>query len=297
LVRIAYIAGSGRSGTTLLARLLGETPGFVAVGEAGTQFLGPGDVGGTAIPCGCGAEMLECPFWQRVTVDPHWRTLATPFIRARHIHRALWWRPEAHPDLQRFLEAASEFYHTLAVLTGAAVIVDSSNSPVFAALLARAPGIEVHVIHMIRDLRGVVSSWQRPKGYISAMPAQRCILRWYRANLGAELLKDRAAGFSRLRYEDFIAHPQPMLEQMASALRGFPVRCTFLRSGQAHVHPQHLAGGNPDKFQCGDILLRESKPDLSSAMSNIVSLAGAPLLMRYGYLLTSRNGTTSPAIA
>jgi hypothetical protein len=240
--------------------------------------------------------MSACSFWQKVTMDPRWQTLAKPFIRARYIHRALWWRPEAHADLHRFLEAASEFYHSLAALTGAAVIVDSSNSPVFAALLARAPGIEVHVIHMIRDLRGVVSSSQRPKGYISAMPVQRCIVRWYRANVGAELLKNRAAGFSRLRYEDFIAHPKPMLEQLASALRGFPVCCSFVRTRQAHVHPQHLAGGNPDKFQCGDILLRECKPELSSVMSNVVSLAGAPLLMRYGYLSASRNGSASPAL-
>jgi len=42
LVTIAYITGCGGSGTTLLARLLGEIPGFVCVGEAGAYFLGPG---------------------------------------------------------------------------------------------------------------------------------------------------------------------------------------------------------------------------------------------------------------
>src|SRR5258708_25740286 len=101
------MGGCGRSGTTLLARLLGEIPSFVSVGEAGTYFLGPGDPGATAIPCGCGAEMSECTFWDRVAVDPHWRTLARPFIRARYFHRALWWQPEAHSDLQRLLAAAS----------------------------------------------------------------------------------------------------------------------------------------------------------------------------------------------
>jgi hypothetical protein len=283
LVRIAYIAGCERSGTTLLARLLGEIPNFASVGEAGAYFLGPGDLSRIAIPCGCGDRMSECSFWGRVTVDPHLRTLAEPFIRTRYIHRALWWRLETHPDLQRLLAAASEFYHTLAALTGAAVIVDSSKSPVFAALLSRAPGIEVHMIHMIRDLRGIVSSWQRPKAYISTMPPRRCVLQWYRANVGVELLKGRAAGFSRLRYEDFVAHPRPMLEQMASAIRGFPVRCPFLRDGHAHVHAQHLVGGNPDKFQCGEIPLRQRQPELGPGLSHVVTLAGAPMLMRYGY--------------
>lgn len=260
----------------------------MSVGEAGAYFLGPGNLSGTAIPCGCGAEMAECSFWKRVTVDPHLRTLARPFIRTRYLHRALWWRPETHTDLLRFLAAASEFYHTLAALTGAAVIVDSSKSPVFAAFLSRAPGIEVHMIHMIRHLRGVVSSWQRPKSYISAMPPQRCILQWYRANVGTELLQRRAAGFSRLRYEDFVAHPRPLLEQLASALRGFPVVCPFLHHGQAHIHPQHLAGGNPDKLQCGEIRLRERQPELGPVMKKVVSLAGAPLLLRYGYFSKQR---------
>jgi hypothetical protein len=228
--------------------------------------------------------MSECLFWDKVTVDPSLRILAKPFIRARYTHRALWWRPERHPDLRRFLEAASEFYHGLAARTGAEVIVDSSNSPVFAALLTRAPGIRVHVIHMIRDLRGVVSSWQRPKGYISAMSPQRCTVRWYRANLGAELLKNRAAKFVRLRFEDFIARPQPTLEELASSVRGFPVRCSFVRGEYARIHPQHLAGGNPDKLLCGEILLRTKPPQLVPLVNCVVQLAGAPLLIRYGYL-------------
>jgi hypothetical protein len=214
-------------------------------------------------------------------------------MRARYIHRTLWWRLETHAGLRRFLSAASEFYHTLAAVTGASVVVDSSKSPVFAALLARAPGIKVHMIHMIRDLRGVVSSWQRPKANIPAMPPRRCILQWYRANISAEFLKNRAMGFSRLRYEDFIAHPKPTLEQLASAICGSPVCCSFLRNGQAHIHPQHLALGNPDKFQCGEILLRERKPELGRLLKNVVSLAGAPLLARYGYFSKTRRRLTS----
>jgi hypothetical protein len=291
LVRIAYIAGFGRSGTTLLARLLGEIPNFASVGEAGAYFLlGPGDPGELAIRCGCGASMAECSLWSRLPVNPRWRSLAKPFIRVRHLHRALWWRPEIHADLRAFLAAAGDFYHALAARTGTSVIVDSSKSPAFAALLTRVPGLEVYVVHMVRGLTGVVSSALRPKQYIPAMSAQRSILQWYSANLGTEFLRNRAVGFSRLRYEDLVAHPRPTLEQLACALSGRPLRCAFLSSssfltnGQAHIHPQHHVGGNPDKFQCGEVLLRERRSELSPAMRRLVSLAGAPLLLRYGYL-------------
>jgi hypothetical protein len=234
--------------------------------------------------------MSECSLWGKLALDPEARILADRLIRARYLHRILWWRPEAHPDLRRFLSAASEFYHAVAAQTGAAVIVDSSKSSLFAAVLARAPGIRVHLIHMIRDLRGVVSSGQRPKAYTPVMSPRFCIQHWCRANVGAELLQNRAAGFSRVRYEDFVAHPKPMLEQLASGIRGFPVSCPFLRDGSANIQPQHLVGSNPDKFQCGEIPLRERPPELGPVMKKVVSLAGAPLLLRYGYLSKRRSG-------
>jgi hypothetical protein len=118
-------------------------------------------------------------------------------------------------------------------------------------------------------------------------------LQWYWANLGAELLQQRAAGFLRLRYEDFIVEPQPMLERIASALTGSPVRCSFLGDGHARIRSQHHALGNPDKFQCGEIPLREHKPELTRVLSKLVSLAGAPLLARYGYFSTGLKSRSS----
>ena len=207
--------------------------------------------------------MAECSLWTRLAVDPKLHSLGSPFTRSRYIHRALWQRPEIHADLRRFLAAAGKFYHDLAQITGASVIIDSSKSPALAALLTQVPGIELHVVHLVRDLRGVVSSGRRTKAYVSATSARRCILQWYWANLGAELLQHRAAGFLRLRYEDFIVEPQPMLERIASALTGSPVRCSFLGDGHARIRSQHHALGNPDKFQCGEIPLRERKPELT----------------------------------
>ncbi len=227
--------------------------------------------------------MAECSLWTRLAVDPKLHGLGSPFTRSRSIHRALWPRPEIHADLRRFLAAAGEFYHDLARVTGASVIVDSSKSPALAALLTQVPGIELHVVHLVRDLRGVVSSGRRTKAYVSATSARRCILQWYWANLGAELLQQRAAGFLRLRYEDFIVAPQPLLERIASAVIGSPVHCSFLGDGQARIRSQHHALGHPDKSHWGEIPLRERKPELNLFLKNIVSLVGAPLLVRYGY--------------
>src|SRR5215831_4456244 len=60
---VVYIAGSGRSGSTLLERVLGEIPGFANVGELIDLFRRVADHGER---CGCGQEFARCPFWSQV---------------------------------------------------------------------------------------------------------------------------------------------------------------------------------------------------------------------------------------
>lgn len=291
MVRIAYIAGCARSGTTLLARLLGELPGFVSIGEAGSYFfLNDRHTPDLSAQCGCGADTSKCSFWSSIVRDQQLKGAARPFARYRYVHRAFLWNPVAHSDLQNFLAHASEFYHKVAELAGATVVVDSSKSPQFAALLALAPNVEVHIVHLIRDLRGVVSSERVPKSYLPAAPPWRTILNWYMANACTELLLKRQAGsFSQLRYDEFLYDPSSILERLAFSITGFQASNACVREGKAYLRPQHFVLGNPDKFQTGDTILRECKPKLSVLLNVAVSLVGAPLLLRYGFL-SKRNG-------
>src|SRR5215470_15851498 len=57
---VVYIAGFGRSGSTLLERALGELPGYVNVGELIDLFRRTGPDGER---CGCGEAFTDCAFW------------------------------------------------------------------------------------------------------------------------------------------------------------------------------------------------------------------------------------------
>ena len=60
---VLAIASSGMSGSTLLCRILGEVPGFVAIGEIGRIW----DKGlGEDVECSCGEAFSRCPFWAAV---------------------------------------------------------------------------------------------------------------------------------------------------------------------------------------------------------------------------------------
>ena len=59
-VDVAYIAGSGRSGSTVLALLLGKLSDFVPIG--GLTNLWERGLKRNYL-CGCGSHFGECPFW------------------------------------------------------------------------------------------------------------------------------------------------------------------------------------------------------------------------------------------
>ena len=62
------IVGTGRSGSTLLGRLLGALPGAVHVGEV--RFLWQRGLIEARL-CGCGVPVPECPFWRTVLAEAY----------------------------------------------------------------------------------------------------------------------------------------------------------------------------------------------------------------------------------
>ncbi len=62
-LRVLYLGGLGRSGSTLIERLIGQLPGVCPVGEL-VHLWERGITAGER--CGCGEPFRECPFWQQV---------------------------------------------------------------------------------------------------------------------------------------------------------------------------------------------------------------------------------------
>ena len=82
MTTVLYIAGTGRSGSTVLAAILGEVEGVFAAGEV--RYLWQrGLVEGRL--CGCGVPVAECPLWSAVlaTVEASGSTLPPAAMAGR----------------------------------------------------------------------------------------------------------------------------------------------------------------------------------------------------------------------
>ena len=309
-VTVLYIGGRGRSGSTILARTLGQIPGFVNVGELSHVWY-RGLLENER--CGCGQPFHSCGFWRavgdeafggwdNVDVDkmvgfmpflerqryaPHYALAAKTGIRTRKMNTLL---EECGPALERL-------YRAIQRVSGAGVIVDSSKRSSYAVLLSLLPFADLRVAHLVRDSRAVAYSWQRTKespavvgGRLMPRMSPAKVSRvWSVQNYSYGLLSG-FAHLSRLRYEDFVDDPSFYLAETLSRV-GFDDEAGSLhdvvRGREISLSVDHTVSGNPSRFRTGKIALQpdeEWKGKMRGADKNVVTALTAPLLLKYGYL-------------
>lgn len=301
-VRVLFLAGIGRSGTTLIERTLGEVAGVTALGEV-MHLWDRGLVRGEL--CACSRPFRECPFWTQVGDDAFggWDNVDTERMahlkaqvdRTLRVPHAAWGRPAS------FVREADEYvahyvrvYRAAARLSGD-VLVDSSKQASLAWLLQRSPDIDLRVLQCVRDSRGVTHSWSKVIARPEAISDEHAEMPryapptmsayWLCHNVAAAALHRRVPHL-RLRYEDFVADPTRRIHDVL-ALAGISSELPHVRGSVVTLGGGHSCAGNPMRFRQGEIEVvpdnqwREQQPD---GQRRLVTTLTAPLLLRYGYL-------------
>lgn len=300
-VCVLYIAGEGRSGSTLLGDLAGELPGCAHVGEMGYFWYQSGP---PAALCGCGAAFDRCEFWTEVVkrafggfanIDLHAMCEAKRFledIRMLPLRAAQWKSLCRRPEVGAYLTALAALYQAIREVSGAKVIVDGSKAPAYTLTLERMAEIDLRVAHLVRDSRAVAYSWQRTKrdpaneSFMPKRPPIKAALRWSVFNSAMHLLKPGGGQrYIRLRYEDLVNDPKSALGAVCRLIETPDASLDFLDAEPIKLRTQHSVNGNPDRFS-RTITLRkdfEWKERMRPAHRAIVTALTLPLLLRYGY--------------
>jgi hypothetical protein len=309
---ILFIAGAGRSCTTLLGHILGQIKGFCFVGEANHAWRMVGDR-----ICGCGTPLEDCHFWTTVRRRAGGGHVPPPaeFFALGRLARWRYLPLTFLPDRERRLESrygeswksCERLYEMAAAVSGAEVIVDSSKSVPYARLLDLLPGLDVRIVHLIRDARAVAHSWTQPKPapdraklYMDQRAPFWSALNWNVANAGAELFCRTPGRYLRLRYEDLAENPRDAVErvlrlvsrprssQPSDARAGVkgPFDLPFVGERTVELGPTHSIKGNPDRLKTGPIEVKLDarwKTEMTRADRRLVTALTWPLLARYGY--------------
>ncbi len=294
-VRVLYILGSGRNGSTILANIIGSCDDFVSVGEL--YFIWDRGFRDNR-RCGCGSRFLDCVFWSEVTaragIDS--RT-AMDGLRLRQelarTRNAL--RPGSLALRERFQELLGLLYGAVAETARAETVVDSSKLPVYGNILSNTVGINTHGLLLVRDPRAVAYSWSRLK-LQPDMPGETYMARhglvnstamWMTWNALTEILwRNRHDHFLILRYEDFVRGPDEAFREIGDMI-GRSVSPPRADDGAFELRPSHTVSGNPVRFNTERAVLRlddQWTNSMSRARRLAVATVSFPLLVRYGYM-------------
>lgn len=307
-VRVLYVCGCGRSGSTLLARMLGRLPGHLSLGEL-EKFWMYGLKNDHL--CSCGRPFSECGFWAPVAAKALGPRRADDIDHILSFRRTLRLRnlvPIASPRFRsrgyarrftRYLRVWRRVLEAIRDVSGSEVIVDASKAPHLLFVLHHLEGVELRVVHLVRDSRAVAHSHGRKKPALERHGSSRTIKRsgplkaglgWVQWNLLAEGYRRYGGNVTRLRYEDLVTDPAVQLRRIARRNGCGPETFGFLHEGRVSLTAGHLLGGNPMRFQQGDLPLRLDDEWMSIMPRRkrlLVTLVTWPLLRAYGYPLSS----------
>jgi Sulfotransferase family len=317
--RLVYLLAASHSGSTLLAQLLGSHPELGTVGELKATSLGDPD----RYRCSCGAFIKQCPFWARVResmarrgldfditrAETDIRTGASPYVQRllRPLHRgpafealrdaALALSPAWRAALPRIQRRSAALAASICEVTGKPLVVDSSKIGLRLKYLLRTPGLDVRVIRLIRDGRGVALTYVDPARFADAKdPSLRgggtgadreaeklsmagAAREWRRSNEEAEAVLsgiDRSR-WTQARYEDICASPRETLSRLFSFLGVADLEIDTKQ--ERHV----VRNGMRLDWQ-GDIRLDESwRKELGPEQLRDFDAEAGELNRRYGY--------------
>jgi hypothetical protein len=162
-IKIYYIAGYSRSGSTLLDILIGSANETFSCGEI--CFLPENGIRDNEF-CSCGKLVNDCIFWKQVI--HRWNKVRTfsneeyiniykKYFRNKRLFLFLWRIYFPNVELIAFFEDTKRLYKIIWQENHNKIIVDSSKSP-YVLLMLKKIGFNVTTIHIVRNLRGVLFS-------------------------------------------------------------------------------------------------------------------------------------------
>lgn len=304
-VSVVYVVGSGRCGTTLLDTILSNHPQVYGAGEL--ALLSVNNLF-HRFYCPCGGPVDGCQFWGAVMAEWFRRTGMTDLTeharlrqlfegpRLVGLSRLMRERLRPSKEFAKYASQTAELYRSIRQVSGRNIIVDSSAIPMRAFALSMMSEIDLRLVHLVRDGRGVAWSLKKglqedPKQGIGTTeeprPVWRSALTWIAYNMAStwvcrQVPRDRSFF---CRYEDLSVNSEDVLDRL-----GDFIGCDFSEL------VQRIKSGEPLKVGCtfggnrmrmgGSVRLRldsDWTQKLSQSEKRTLSWMCGWLMRRYGY--------------
>jgi len=243
-MNLIYLIGAGRSGTTILSLLLGNSDSVTSLGELHQLPEHMGLEG----KCSCGQLLSSCPYWSSVYSSLHnqfcsniYKEQARELESHRYVYKYLFSRDRALNYLE-YRNATKNLFYELPEKNK--YTVDSAKYIGRGLALNSIFKNNVQFIYLVRDPRGVVNSFgkkvQTSRGWFSAT-AYYLIVNFTALLVCKTLLRSNHV---KVRYEDLINDPDRTLTKLAGNLEINLDEVKDKLSKGEGLRTGHLIGGN-----------------------------------------------------
>ncbi len=248
-MKLIYVIGDGRSGSTIFSILMGNHPDIESVGELyrWIEFNGYPKKGNT--------KAEDHIFWENVRAQYIKNSENTDFAllaegRDEIENYAQFLKvyfKKSHPQRTRlYQDYLEKLFGAVCRVSGKPVIMDASRNMGRAALIADLFPQQVWMIHLVRDPRGVVLSYKKKNIEQDYKPPYKAALHNTLKNIfalmvGTQMPPER---FITIRYEDVVEKPAATLEQLGSFLEmDFQPLIAQIQNGTP-LNVPHILDGN-----------------------------------------------------
>lgn len=288
-IKLIYILGAGRSGTTILATVLGNADQITTLGEM-HQFF---DHLSGKKNCSCGKALSRCnQFWSEIYDQiPDQIKESINEINDFNI------KMEKHKNIplfilnivnknnfKRYIKVQEKIFHIIKDNVRTEYLLDSAKYIARGLLLNKSNEIEIKFIYVVRDVRGVANSFkkkvQTSKGPISSLLYYNLI------NIFGEIVyrlisKDK---IKKIKYEDFVSDP---IEQLCILEKYLNIDLGSIKhhilNNDYFIIP-HIIGGNRIREKDRIKLVIEEKERKYGYINNLLYWLSFPLMKinKYG---------------
>lgn len=302
-ITILYVMGYGRSGSTLLDRVLGSYEGVAGCGEL-SNIVESGWINDEY--CSCGHKVSKCKFWSDVYSLWSFGKQAKDekefhSLQKKYESHESFWKSVTYPNVTRshefecYLHDLGLLYSCIREVSGNDMIVDSSKNVARAYNLSLLPCVSVKWLHLVRDCRGVVSSLEKTftqdlkKGVqrsIGGTHWMRTILAWSIYNYECEILKKRIQSDSILiKYEDFSSNPSDELKRIGDIIDVPALTSETWDRFSSSQNDTHIAAGNRLRMQNEIVINPDNKwhTTLPEWKKQSIRIFASHLMRKYRY--------------
>jgi len=237
--------GAGRSGTTALATFLGNSSEILNLGEMHQYFEHIVD----EKECSCGDQLQKCEFWDN--------KISNNLIHSSTKNRILSEKFESHSsivkhilqlfskkEIEEYIEIHQQLLNTIQLDSEKTILLDSSKYIGRALALDKLEKIDLKVIYVVRDVRGVINSFSK-NVQTSKLPLST-IVYYLLINSVAEFVTRFffRKRMIKIKYEDLIEHPIQLFDKLEKFINVNLTDVKVKIKNEQSFSVGHIVGGN-----------------------------------------------------